>query len=134
MSDYKLIPDGLYNVCVKNFEDRESNKSVNKNAIYTKITFEIVEGEFKNRKLWKNLNLINPNNKAVQIAYKDLKNILDACCADSLFNCIDVIFIGKVVQIKDFRDDTKMVNEIKGFYSIEKTQIIDLNNEEDLNF
>ena len=43
---------------------------------YLKLTFEIIDGQYKGRKIWTNLNLNNPNAKAVEIA----KGQLSAIC------------------------------------------------------
>lgn len=45
---------------------------------YLAVTFEILDGEYKNRRVWANLNLDNPNPKAVEIAFADLSAICHA--------------------------------------------------------
>lgn len=46
---------------------------------YLKCEFQILDGEFKGRKLWVNLNLDNPNAEAVRIARGELSAICRAC-------------------------------------------------------
>jgi len=42
---------------------------------YLEITWEVIEGDHKGRKLWSRLNLKNPSDKAVEIASRELADI-----------------------------------------------------------
>tara|TARA_R100001530_G_scaffold36149_1_gene28133 strand:+ start:5648 stop:6181 length:534 start_codon:yes stop_codon:yes gene_type:complete len=44
-------------------------------AWYLKLTFEIIDGPYKGRLVWTNLNLVNKNPKAVEIANRNLASI-----------------------------------------------------------
>jgi len=50
-----------------------------KNGKYIKLEFTILSGEYKGRKIWTNLNIINPNPVAVEIAQKELATLCRAC-------------------------------------------------------
>lgn len=77
MKDFSAIPLGDYPAEIVNSEVKDSkNKPQNK---YWKLEFQITEGDYKGRKLWKNLNLINDNPQAVEIAQRELTSICEAC-------------------------------------------------------
>lgn len=42
---------------------------------YIKITCEVMEGDYQGRKVWHNFNIVNPNEKAVQIGRGQLKRL-----------------------------------------------------------
>lgn len=76
LEDYTAIPAGEYVGKMTGSEEVE-NKA--KTGSFLKLTFQITEGKFKNRKLWTNLNLDHPNAEAVEIANRELSTILTAC-------------------------------------------------------
>lgn len=53
---------------------------------YLQMVAEVLDGKFKGRKLWIRLNLVNPNQTAVDIAYRDLSAI---CHAAGVLNVSD---------------------------------------------
>lgn len=73
---FEPIPNGRYNVVITDSDMKATSKG---DGHYLKLTFKILDGEFVNRLVWKNLNLDNPNEKAVEIAQSDLSNICRAC-------------------------------------------------------
>ena len=76
MRDFSAIPPGDY---MAQITDSEKKEARNKGNFYWKLTFKILEGEFKGRLLWVNLNLINSNPQAVEIANNELATICQAC-------------------------------------------------------
>lgn len=70
---YDALPAGKYAAMVINSELKTNSKNTGK---YLKLEFQIIEGQFINRKVWHNLNLENPSEQAVQIA----KGELSALC------------------------------------------------------
>jgi hypothetical protein len=70
------IPAGRYNLMV---EDTDMCETKAGNGHYLKITFKVIEGEYVNRFIWLNLNLDNPNPKAVEIAQRELSGLCRAC-------------------------------------------------------
>lgn len=50
-----------------------------KDGEYAKLKFQILQGKYKGRFIWTNLNLINPNPIAVEIAQKELATLCRAC-------------------------------------------------------
>lgn len=76
MGDYSAIPAGEYEAKITASESKESNN--NPENHYWKLTFEVISGDYKGRKLFKNLNLVNTNPTAVEIANKELSTICEA--------------------------------------------------------
>lgn len=50
-----------------------------KDGKYIKLKFKILQGEFKGRFVWTNINIVNPNPVAVEIAQKELATLCRAC-------------------------------------------------------
>lgn len=76
MNDYSPIPDGKYPMQIVESEFKKTKAG---NGHYLKLKHVIIDGEFKGRNLWNNLNLDNPNPTAVEIANKTLNTICVAC-------------------------------------------------------
>jgi len=84
---------------------------------YLKLTFEIREGEFRNRLLWANLNLENDNDMAVEIARSDLSAI---CRAVGIMQPDDSRQLHNIpmmihVQKKKNKQSDEMENKISGY-------------------
>lgn len=73
--DFEAIPEGWYKAAIVNDEERDTKAG---NGSYIALEFEVLEGEYKGRHLWHNLNLNNPNQKAVEIARSHLAKICKA--------------------------------------------------------
>lgn len=84
---------------------------------YLKLTFEVIDGEFKNRKLWTQLNLQNPNSQAVQIAKSELSAICRAVGVMQPKDSVELHNLPLVITVKcRKREDTGDIqNEIKGY-------------------
>lgn len=84
---------------------------------YLQVTFQIIEGDFKNRLLWARLNLDNPNPTAVQIARAELSAICRAVGVLAPNDSVDLHNLPLVVNVKcRKREDTgEIANEIKGY-------------------
>jgi len=69
------VPKGDYRVILEVAEQKDTKA---KDGMYLAITFKIIEGKYKNRKVWKNINLVNPNETAVEIGKRDLASLCRA--------------------------------------------------------
>jgi len=67
-----LIPNGEYRAIIIESEECTTKRG---DGSYIKLTFQITEGNQENRLIWVNLNMDNPNPKAVEIAGQELSNI-----------------------------------------------------------
>lgn len=69
--DFQPLPAGNYVAQIANSEIKQSKNGDN----YLSLEWEILDGEYTNRKIFQSLNLWNPNPVAVSIAKKDLAKI-----------------------------------------------------------
>ena len=113
-SDLDPIPAGKYLAVIT-----ESEMAPNKAGTghYLKLTFQIIEGHFKNRLLWTRLNLDNPNATAVQIARGELSAICRAVGVLAPSDSVELHNLPLVIHVKcKKRTDTgEITNEIKGY-------------------
>lgn len=72
---FDLIPAGQY---VAEITASGQQQTKDGRGSYIKLTWQICDGKFANRKLWQNLNLDNPNQEAVNIAKAELSAICRA--------------------------------------------------------
>lgn len=113
-TDFELVPAGKY-LAVITESEMKPTKSGNGN--YLELTFQVIEGEYKNRLLWSRLNLDNPNPTAVQIARGELSSICRAVGVMAPKDSVELHNLPLVITVKcKKRDDTgDIVNEIKGY-------------------
>lgn len=113
-TDFEVIPPGKYVAVITETEVKKNKAGT---GTYLQLTFQVIEGEFKNRLLWARLNLDNPNATAVKIARAELSAICravgvlqpkDSC---ELHNLPLVI----TVRCKKKPDTGEIQNELKGY-------------------
>lgn len=96
------------------FVESEWKSAKSGNGDYLELVAQVIEGQFKGRKLWKRLNLCNASEKAVEIAEHELSAI---CHAVGVMRPKDTVelhgrpFLGNVVY-KPATDRGGAVNEI----------------------
>lgn len=74
------IPEGQYQaVIVESTLEDTSNKS----GKFLKLKLVITQGQYANTELFERLNVVNPNQQAVEIAYKTLARISEAVGMDT---------------------------------------------------
>lgn len=73
--EFSALPEGQYVVIATASEEKVTKAGTGK---YLQITFEVLDGQFKGRKLWARLNLWNPNQTAKDIAQRELGAICRA--------------------------------------------------------
>jgi hypothetical protein len=71
---YEPIPVGWYSAFIEDSEMKDTRSG----GEYLSLTFIITEGKYQDRKIFLNLNLVNSNEKAVEIARQDLGGICRA--------------------------------------------------------
>jgi len=71
-SSFDPLPPGDYPVLIEQAEIRETKKG---DGSYLKLTLQVLDGQFKGRKLWDNINLANPNVQCVEIGMKALASL-----------------------------------------------------------
>ena len=73
--DFEPIPAGPYMVQVIDSDVINTKAETGK---ILKLTLEVMDGPYANRKIWSNLNFKNPNATAQRIAQEQIKQICDA--------------------------------------------------------
>lgn len=113
-TDFDPIPAGKYLAVIT---DSQMKPTKSGKGSYLELTFQIIDGEFKNRLLWARLNLDNPNAAAVQIARSELSSICRAAGLMTPKDSADLHNLPMVISVKcKRRDDTgEVTNEIKGY-------------------
>lgn len=74
-SSYDPIPAGWYQAIISNSEMKPTRDGYGE---YLSLTLQVIEGQYANRLIFARLNLKNANDKAVDIARKDLAAICRA--------------------------------------------------------
>lgn len=68
-TDFSAVPRGQY-VLVATASEMKPTKAGN--GQFLNVTCEVLDGQYKGRKLWARMNLVNPNATAVQIGQQEL--------------------------------------------------------------
>lgn len=111
---FGAIPAGKYLAAITHSEMKDTKGGTGR---YLELTFEVLEGEHKGRKVWARLNLENPNQLAVQIARGELSAI---CRAVGIMTPGDSVELHNLpltitVTAKTRPDTGGLTNEIKGY-------------------
>lgn len=70
---FELIPAGtIATVVIKESDIKTTSRG---DGEYIKTVMEVMDGDYAGRKLWHNFNVVNPNEKAVQIGRGQLKRL-----------------------------------------------------------
>lgn len=112
--DFEPIPGGKYLAIITNSEMKPTKSG---NGQYLELTFQVIEGPYKNRLLWSRLNLDNPSDMAVQIARAELSAICRAVGVLQPKDSLELHNLPLLVTVKcKKREDTgDVVNEIKAY-------------------
>ena len=112
-SVFEAIPAGKYQAVIS---DSTMKPTKSGSGQYLELAFDIIEGEFKDRKLWSRLNLENPNPKAVEIAMRELSAICHAVGVLEPRDSTELHNLPLTVTVRCRKNqDDELVNEIKGF-------------------
>lgn len=113
MSNFDALPAGKYNVVVSNTEVKENRSGT---GSYLQIEFEVIDGEYVNRKLWTRLNLWHTNVEAARIATAELSSICRAVNNLRISDSSELHNLPLCVTVKCRKTpDGEIVNEIKGY-------------------
>ena len=111
---FQPVPEGEYSVVIDSAEIKETRKG---DGRYLALAFRIVSMKSHGRLIFNNYNFVNPNEKAVQIARKEMKKL---CLAVGINREITDIneFINRELNIKvkvdeyEYNGETKKSNKI----------------------
>ena len=113
-TDFEAIPAGKYVAVIGESEMKPTKSGT---GAYLELVFQVIEGEYRNRRLWARLNLDNPNELTVQIAKGELSAICRAVGVMQPKDSCELHNLPLLITVKcKRRDDTgDIVNEIKGY-------------------
>jgi hypothetical protein len=112
-ADFEPIQAGKY-VAVVTASEMKPTK--NGNGSYLELTFQVIEGEYKNRLLWARLNLDNPNPLTVKIARSELSALCRAVGVMEPKDSCELHNLPLVISVRQKTDaDGEVRNEIKGY-------------------
>jgi hypothetical protein len=109
------IPAGRYNVVITDSDLCDTKAG---DGQYIKLTFKVLEGDFSGRLIWSNLNINNPNEKAVEIAQRELAAICAAVGLPAIEEDtaeLHGIPLSGMVKIKPEQGGYPASNTISGF-------------------
>ncbi|MBE0564970.1 MAG: DUF669 domain-containing protein [Krumholzibacteria bacterium] len=113
-TDFEPLPAGKYLTVITESQMKPTKSGT---GHFLELTFQVIDGEFKNRMLWARLNLDNPNRQAVQIAQGELSAICRAVGVLQPKDSVELHNLPLQITVKcKKRDDTgDVVNEIRGY-------------------
>ena len=108
------IPTGKYIAAITESELKATKSGAGQ---YLQLTFDIIDGQYKGRKLWARPNLNNPNSKTVQIARGELSAICRAVGVMQPRDSTELHNLPLSIKVvcKNRKDTGEIVNEIKGY-------------------
>ena len=108
------VPAGKYLAAIVGSEMKQTKNGAGE---YLQLTFQILDGEFKNRQLWTRLNLNNANATAVKIARAELSAVCHAVGVMTPKDSTELHNLPLVITVRCKRrpDTEELVNEIKGY-------------------
>lgn len=118
------IPTGQYPVVITRSEEKPTKAG---NGSYIELEMTVQGGEFNGRKVFDRLNIRNPNQQAVDIAYATLSAIchvtgrLNITATEQLHGVPFVAVVNKLPRNDDSHlppDQQRMTNEVRGYKDI----------------
>ena len=117
-SSFDPIPAGWYTAIISNSEMKATRDGYGE---YLSLTLQIIEGQHENRLVFARLNLKNANDKAVDIARKDLAAICRAVGVMSPQASEELHDIPLMIKVKvrPASGEYEASNDIGGYKSVE---------------
>ena len=117
-SSFDPIPAGWYQAIISNSELKATRDGYGE---YLSLTLQVIEGQYENRLVFARLNLKNANDKAVDIARKDLAAICRAVGVMSPQASEELHDIPLMIKVKvrPASGDYEASNDIGGYKAVE---------------
>lgn len=107
------IPAGKYQAVIV---DSEMKPTRSGNGRYLQLEFEIIEGEYRNRRVWARLNLENTNQEAVRIARADLSAVCRAVNVLQPRDSVELHNLPLTITVRCRKNQNdEIVNEVRGY-------------------
>lgn len=111
--EFEPLPTGRYLAVITESAMRPTKSG---NGSFLELTFEVIEGECKGRKVWSRLNLDNANPLTVKIARAELSSVCRAIGILQPKDSVELHGVPLVISVKQKPGpDGEVYNEIKGF-------------------
>ena len=114
-SNYELLPLGWYTAQISE-SSVVTLKSGNGQAI--KLTFDIISGDYRGRKVWAQLNVRHTNPKAETIAQQHLRELMESIGLARFTDTVELHNKPLQIKVKVRKDDTGQYedqNEVTGY-------------------
>lgn len=114
-TDFSPLAPGMYDVIISDADVRVTKAG---NGQYLSIQFTVTSEVGRERRLWTNLNLVNPNPVAVEIAQEELQKICNAIGYKGRLQSDEDIqhLLNKALAVKVVVDGER--NNVKGYAAI----------------
>lgn len=112
----EAVPAGKYEVVIVDSEMKDTKTG---NGKYLQLTMQIIDGEYKGRKLWTRLNLNNPSADAVRIAQGELSAICRAVNVMTLKDTAQIHNLPMIVGVgvEKNKQTDELQNKVKAYYA-----------------
>lgn len=108
---YTAMPAGVYNATVADVELKDTKAGTGQ---YLSVKFDILDEPYDRRKVWSNLNIVNPSEKAQAIGRAQLKGLAISAGIENLEDTDELIgAMVRLILAIDKDDETR--NVVKGF-------------------
>ncbi len=113
------VPAGIYKAAIV---ESDMKPTKNKRGSYLELVFVILEGDYKDRKVWARLNLENQSEKAVQIARAQLSAICRAVGVMTPQDSVQLHNIPLMITVKCKKDSAteEITNEVKKYEAVKQ--------------
>jgi hypothetical protein len=113
-ADFDALPAGKYLAMITDSEMKQTSAGTGR---YLQLTFQVLEGACRNRRVWARLNLENQNAQAVQIARGELSAICRAVGVMTPKDSCELHNLPLIISVKcSKRKDTgEMENRIASY-------------------
>jgi hypothetical protein len=110
---FEPIPAGQYVAMIAASQEKISSKGHS----FLSLEFEVLEGPYKGRKLWTNLNLSHPNPETVKFARAELAAICKAVGVMKPTDSVQLHNLPMLISVKcvNRKDTGGLQNRIKGY-------------------
>ncbi len=114
--EYEVLPPGKYTCLIEDAELKDTKAGTGK---LVKLTLSVIEGQFKGRKLFPNINIFNPSEECQRMGIAQLSSLGRAAVCYPVNDTADLKdkVIIAVVKVKKRKDTGEDQNEVRTYES-----------------
>lgn len=114
---YDPLPEGWYEVAMTGAELKDTKAGTGK---YIKVEYTVIGENYTGRKIWGNLNIQNPSEKAEEIGRRQLNSLMSAVGIDQLEDTDQLVGNDLKIKLKirEAKDGYDASNDVSGFKSL----------------